>query len=874
MRVIKPLSVGMLTRPFERARRFHLGAAVLLYVPLGEVPALFSEAAMWTMLSEELPPEQALDGSMPKGAAEFLVTGRAFAPGGAAAPAVRVGAAFAGRAKTLIAVGDRHLEGDRATQPVPFTEMPLDWSRAYGGPKFAENPLGRGMEEMPLPGIGYRIALPNIQDPTVPPERRHLRPAGFGPIDQTWPQRARHAGTYDDAWLQNDFPGLPKDLDWRFFNLAPEDQRFPRAFDGIEEYAFENLHPAMPQLRGRLPGVAPRLFIARRGNEDTLEEVALGLTTVWFFPHRERAVLIHHGSVDIAEEDGRDVARLVLGADFRGAMRPAEHFRSVMMARLDPENGALLALRDSDLIPAELMMADPMTAPPPGDAGEGDILGQRFRERTAREIEGARAYVASFGLDPDEHAPTLPPPEEPPPDLETLPTRLERISREADEMQRQQEAEHAVRRASLDKELEASGVMTPAELEAEVNTPAAGPPRITAAGSRADLMQIALNARAAGGDPSEINDILNDPEMNLLWERSETQAREAYRLGAHHQNPAPALDAAANARIHAELAAGRAKPRADLCGADLRGLDLSGYDLTEAWLDGADLRGASLAGARLAGAVLAHGNFDGCNLAGADLAAANLGRAKLAGAMLERANLAEAVLTSASLENAVLRGAVLDGADLTDAKLAGADLRGARAKGLTLTKVALPGLMAAGAVFDGAVFIDCDLSGADLTGGSLIEAHFIRTVAPGLLAVGANLNKAAFAENCSLDDARFVGARLGEANLRATRLMRADFSEAILDGADLSDAVAAGARLFHVSARGARFIATDFRDAVLARGDFAGALLSRADLRGADLTEASFYEADLARVHTDRSTRYQGMFQTRMRLRPRRQAGP
>ena len=90
----------------------------------------------------------------------------------------------------------------------------------------------------------------------------------------------------------------------------------------------------MPQLRGRLPGVAPRLFIARRGNEDTLEEVALGLTTVWFFPHRELAVLIHHGSVDITEEDGRDVARLVLGADFRGAMRPAEHFRSVMMARL------------------------------------------------------------------------------------------------------------------------------------------------------------------------------------------------------------------------------------------------------------------------------------------------------------------------------------------------------------------------------------------------------------------------------------------------------------------------------------------------------------------------------------------------------------
>ena len=41
-------------------------------------------------------------------------------------------------------------------------------------------------------------------------------------------------------------------------------------------------------------------------------------------------------------------------------------------------------------------------------------------------------------------------------------------------------------------------------------------------------------------------------------------------------------------------------------------------------------------------------------------------------------------------------------------------------------------------------------------------------------------------------------------------------------------------------------------------------------LRGADLTEASFYEADLARVRTDNTTKHQGMFQVRMRLRPRR----
>jgi hypothetical protein len=52
-------------------------------------------------------------------------------------------------------------------------------------------------------------------------------PAALGPLGRGWPQRARYAGTYDDAWLADVFPFLPADFDERYYQAAPEDQQVP-----------------------------------------------------------------------------------------------------------------------------------------------------------------------------------------------------------------------------------------------------------------------------------------------------------------------------------------------------------------------------------------------------------------------------------------------------------------------------------------------------------------------------------------------------------------------------------------------------------------------------------------------------------------------
>ena len=49
----------------------------------------------------------------------------------------------------------------------------------------------------------------------------------LGPLGRSWPQRARFAGTFDDQWLADVFPFLPKDFDERYYQTAPEDQQVP-----------------------------------------------------------------------------------------------------------------------------------------------------------------------------------------------------------------------------------------------------------------------------------------------------------------------------------------------------------------------------------------------------------------------------------------------------------------------------------------------------------------------------------------------------------------------------------------------------------------------------------------------------------------------
>jgi hypothetical protein len=53
--------------------------------------------------------------------------------------------------------------------------------------------------------------------------------AGFGALNKAWAPRLALAGTYDDAWLNDRHPYLPKDFDFAYWNGSPVDQQIARA---------------------------------------------------------------------------------------------------------------------------------------------------------------------------------------------------------------------------------------------------------------------------------------------------------------------------------------------------------------------------------------------------------------------------------------------------------------------------------------------------------------------------------------------------------------------------------------------------------------------------------------------------------------------
>lgn len=865
MRVEKPLALGLLTRPAEFRRRYYLSLAALSFCPMGDDAGLLGEVAMWKFLPDALPAGQPLDLCIPKPAAEFLVAGSAFAPGGQPVSSLTVSVRLGEVTRRIGVVGDHHVEDGLPSEPQPFTEMPLGWDRAYGGPRFPENPLGRGIAEVPIPGVGHRVALPNVVQPHGTAAGGRPDPVNLGPVDISWPQRARLAGTHDQRWLEEDFPGFARDTDFRMAMAAQPGQRFPGFLAGDEDYAIGHMHPEEPEITGRLPGIQPRILVQRK-DAAAFEDVPLLLTTVWFFPARKRLVMVHHGRVQTAEEDARDIAALVLGADRLGAPRPAAAFEAAFAARRDPDRGTIATLDESLLVPPGFLRPDPALEDMRRRLNEDGIAQRRGHARAQREYERGRARLLERGLDPDRFGPPPPAAPEPLPALEEVPAFLAAKVKEAEEKAKEAQARGAREQDGTEARIAAAGG---APLPRDARP--AGPPRLDHAAERARLEESLAAAEARGEDASALRAMLDDPERTKYAPQVTEAQRRGYLLSADQQDPAPRLDPEANAALRARLMDGsRGGPRLDLCGADLTGLDLAGFDLTEAWLDGADLRGANLKGARLPQSVLAHARLDGANLAGADLDGANIGRAVFGGADLTGARLRNAVLRGADLRAACLRRADLTGAQFMDVMLEGADLGEATAPRLFVNEASLAGLRAAGAVLPGAVFIKAALDDVDFTGADLSDASFISARGERACFREARLGKAVFVQDCVLPGARFAGARCEGANLRGAALDGASFDGAVLDEADFSDANLRGASFDLARARRARFAVADLREARLTRADFAGAILARADLRGADLGDSSLYEADVARIRGDAATRFERIQQTRMRIHPRR----
>ncbi len=859
MRIVKPQRLSFIHRVFERDNQAYFVATVMAFFDLDAPDALLAEVAMWQALAPYLTDGVVLDEGMPKSRAEVLVSGFAFATE-VAAEFVDCSLTIGAVRKSLRVFGDRHWDKlGRVTRAAPPQRIPIDWAHAFGGEGFSLNPTGLGF------GYPERVALPNVEDPlallTAPNQRP--APAGFDALPVDWPQRTRFHGTYDQKWQQERFPGYPDDHDWTFFNTAPDDQWLAGFFEGDEELTIGGMHPSRAVIRSRLPAVQARVFVENADDEAATREIPMRLDTVRVYPELSRGIAIFRGMTPVADDQARDIGRVLVAADRMGAARADAHFLAVLERRRDKETAALEALDDGPLLPAGTPTTVDHTSETDNGAWvipRGGLLEKHMRAGAQNRLDVLHERMKEQGIDPEKAGvPKELPSPEPAPPLDEL---GERVAAERDRAERARE-QAELRQAQLEKDMRAlcdERGLDYDKMRAEADAESGGPPKFSADGKLEGLRDQATLLENAGLDAAPLRLLIDDPALLERLQKAEAGLLDAYRRAAHRFPPGARQDDAHNRGLRADLANARdnhiACDRRDFTGADLSGLDLSGMSFRQALFDNAVMVGCNLRAADLTQAVLSRCDLSRANLADAQLDDANLGQANLSDANLVGATLGGATLTGTDLSRANLQGAKLKRADLSGAVFDDTDLRKANLDRCMVVRCDLRGARLAGVHMQKGVLLECDLTGVDLSDATLDETCFVTVSAPGANFAGAHLHSFRVLKDSNLEAASFRGASMIAANLRGTRLARADLGACDLSQADLSECDLAGADLTDSAGRSSRFERSSLVGAKLVRADLLDAMLPKAKLHGADFSGANLFRCDFAKATGDSQTRF------------------
>lgn len=243
-----------------------------------------------------------------KRATDVVVVGAAHAPGGKPSPQFGVSLKVGALHRIVHVFGDRTWKGGivsaTPSHPVPAVTVPLRWERAYGGREVLadgtvlcepRNPVGCGFRGRKAAVDLDGSPVPNLEVPREPIRTSHDAPppAGMGFVAPSWEPRARHAGTYDEAWQRRRAPFLPADFDARFLQAAPPEQIYPGRLRGGEPVELLNLAPRGVQ-RFALPvcDLAARAHVDRR-----IVTPALECETLLLEPDEDRFSLLWRGAV-------------------------------------------------------------------------------------------------------------------------------------------------------------------------------------------------------------------------------------------------------------------------------------------------------------------------------------------------------------------------------------------------------------------------------------------------------------------------------------------------------------------------------------------------------------------------------------------------
>ncbi|MEQ8398370.1 DUF2169 domain-containing protein [Thalassobaculum sp.] len=891
MTIVKPMRLGLLNRAQREPPKVYFFVTALGYFDLLDPSDFDLETKMWPMTAAALG-STPLDVGMPKPQGEVVVIGDAAAPGGQPVTQMAVEFSVGSVRKRLTVFGDRHWElfndGAVFTKPLPFERMPLVWERAFGGPDFAANPAGTGDAAQAALSEGRVVRLPNIEDAAnlILDVGHAPDPVGVAPMDVMVPARQRYAGTYDDAWLKNHYPGHAVDFDWAFYNTVPSDQWTTGFFVGDERIRIAGMHPDHPVIESRLPGMRVRSFLNHeRDGQRTLTETEMRCETVVLFPGQLKGVVIYRGGCEIADIDGKDVADILLAYErLEEPRRSVEHYAKTLRARTDPETAALSFFDEKPLRPdiPEADLAD--------RAAERETLATEREDKWDKRVEAmiAQAYKAAGALPPLPGS--IPKPRLPvalptitPGDIERMDVDMVGLSKALNNLKAygdQQIANAKQQAATLLSETAGvvagpGGSLVDAASAAKIRlaaakfpTPADGSPSMLPS----DMPTLdALRQEIAPADASEpaddpfadivaalqavraVEGPLSDDEKAAL--RARAEGRPEGRMTAPMLDQINGLDLTAGGQVE--------PPQRPSDASDPEGVDAF---LQQLGLGGPASEAMAAVGTKIdalgpqsgmikplmdaqpsstvmdekaalaqvqdsiadAAVKLEEGFLVGRRMSPVPLAPLEplrLEASTYLGQMIRECLVAGGDLTSRDWAGAVLAGVDFSGRDLRGAQFERADLTNADFRGANLEDAVFTG-----ANLTGATFSDCAMRGANLSKVSAKGARFNRSDLTDARLIEADLVEADLSattvENSIALNANLTRANLADARFTKVILMTATIDEAILDRAEFHRCIFLQASMERLSARGTVFARSALVACKQRDGDYTGANFS------------------------------------------------
>ncbi len=346
MKIYRPLQLSFNSQVMEQGRKFYFVVSATLGVDLQTGDELLDLNYLKDVF-ESMGENPIPDTGMPKPNGEFLVSGSFYSPEKEMVTGGEVKVKLGDIEKSLYVFGSRKWVKGFPSKPEMVNSVPLEWSNSFGGEGFKNNPDGMGYNDEHLPLIENPKKI--VSSPKDTPD-----PACFSQQSQMVPQRIKYQGTYDNSYLDKYFPGHPKDLDWRYFLCAQEDQWIKDFYKGNENFALFNMHPEIPEVKGSLPGLYARCFLnhVKNGTEH-FQEIPLNIDTVWFFPEKLLTLLTFRGVVEVADDEAEEVSHILCAyEDKEKESHSLEYYKKAFEKRKSSDDSMLNNMNTQDLIPA------------------------------------------------------------------------------------------------------------------------------------------------------------------------------------------------------------------------------------------------------------------------------------------------------------------------------------------------------------------------------------------------------------------------------------------------------------------------------------------------------------------------------------------